>query len=138
MKARSRFQSEFTCGRMIGGRGWSRRVVRDFLGSDFYVIPCGAVPKGQDPHGRIIHEYSFSPKYGYSINSALLENSVQYISFRERVRILSTISWYFPVDLKNGYRQLPVHPKDWHTQVYCLGPNEHYIGVCMPFGKANS
>ena len=59
-------------------------------------------------------------------------------SFTERVRALSKVSWHFAVDLKNGYRQLPVNPRDWHTQVYCLGKNEHYIDVCMPFGKANS
>ena len=43
---------------MIGGPGWTATVVRDFLTSDFYIIPCGAVPKGDDPFGRIIHNYS--------------------------------------------------------------------------------
>ena len=40
--------------------------------------------------------------------------------------------------MKNGYRQVPVSPKDWHTQVYSLGPREFYIDLAMPFGKANS
>ena len=123
---------------MLGGPGWDRARVREFLNRDFYVTPCGAVPKGSDPHGRIIHDYSFAPRNCHSLNSSLLENSVHYISFTERVRALSKVSWYFAVDLKNGYRQLPVHPRDWHTQVYSLGPNEHYIDVCMPFGKSNS
>ena len=108
------------------------------MGSNFHAIPCGAVPKGSDPHGRIIHDYSFAGKGGHSINTSLLDNSVKYISFIERVRSLAKVKWYVSMDLKNGYRQLPVHPSDWSTQVYVLQPNEHYIDICMPFGKANS
>ena len=63
---------------------------------------------------------------------------MSYISFVERARALASVNWYFAVDLENGYRQLPVHPSDWATQVYSLGPNEYYIDICMPFGKANS
>ena len=33
---------------------------------------------------------------------------------------------------------MPVHPSDWHTQVYSLGHSEFYIDLAMPFGKANS
>ena len=40
--------------------------------------------------------------------------------------------------MKNGYRQLGVHPSEWYTQVYSLGKNEFYIDLNMPFGKANS
>ena len=76
---------------MIGGPGWTRKVVQSFLGSTFYVIPCGAVPKGTDPHGRIIHDYSFSGNTSGSLNSCLLENSVRYISFFERVEALSKV-----------------------------------------------
>ena len=53
--ARERKMSEVTKGRLLGGRGWTRKMVRDFLGQDFYVIPCGAVPKNDNPVGRIIH-----------------------------------------------------------------------------------
>ena len=73
-----------------------------------------------------------------SINSALTDTSVEYITFKERVSRLSQVDWYIKADLKNGYRQLPVHPTDWHTQIYSLGPNEFYIDITMPFGKANS
>ena len=72
-----------------------------------------------------------------SINSSLLDNSVRYISFKERVRSLANLSFYFADDLKNGFRQLPLHPEDWLTQVYWLGNNEHYIDVCMSLGKTN-
>ena len=134
---RRRFIKEIQAGRMIGGPGWTRNHVRWFLNSDFFVTPCGAVPKDGDPFGRIVHNYSHEFD-GLSLNAALLDNSVSYISFTERVRLLSQVTWYFKVDLKNGYRQVPVSPKDWHTQVYSLGPQEFYIDLAMPFGKANS
>ena len=136
-KCRLRFKSEVRAGRMIGGPGWTAGVVRWFLGGDFFITPCGAVPKGDDPHGRIIHNYSYEFD-GISLNSVLIDNSVEYISFKARVELMAQVSWYFKVDLKNGYRQVPVNPKDWHTQVYALGPNEYYIDIAMPFGKANS
>ena len=136
-KCRLRFQSEVAAGRMIGGPGWTADAVRWFLNGDFFITPCGAVPKGDDPHGRIVHNYSYEFE-GISINSVLLDNSVQYISFKARVELLSQVLWYFKVDLQNGYRQVPVNPKDWHTQVYSLGQSEFYIDLAMPFGKANS
>ena len=134
---RRQFVKEVRAGRMIGGPGWTRNHVRWFLNSDFFITPCGAVPKDGDPFGRIVHNYSHEFD-GLSLNAALLDNSVSYISFTERVRLLSQVTWYFKVDLKNGYRQVPVSPKDWHTQVYSLGPQEFYIDLAMPFGKANS
>lgn len=137
-KCRSRFLNEIKKGRMLGGLGWSRLVVEKFLRRPFYTIPCGAVPKNDDPHGRIIHNFSFpSPDFG-SVNSALQNTTVSYISFKERTKKLDSVDWFLKVDLKDGYRQLPVHPSDWHTQIYSLGANEYYIDLCMPFGKANS
>ena len=90
-KCRSRFHSEVRLGRMLGGVGWTREVVERFLGSPFYTIPCGAVPKNQDPLGRIIHDYSYpSAKYG-SVNAALINTSIEYNSFVERARQLSKV-----------------------------------------------
>ena len=137
-KCRTRFLSEVKNKRMLGGVGWSLNDVKNFLGREVYVIPCGAVPKNNDPHGRIIHNYSYPSKKSGSINAALINTSVSYISFKNRVAQLSKVDWYIKADLKNGYRQLPVHPTDWHTQIYSLGPNEFYIDIAMPFGKANS
>ena len=137
-KGRKRFKTELLKGRMLGGLGWTATDVKQFLNSNFYVTPCGAVPKGDDPHGRIIHDYSYAPRNTDSLNSCLLNTSVTYISFIERARKLVPFNGYFAVDLENGYRQLPVHPSDWHTQVYSLGPEEYYIDICMPFGKSNS
>ena len=53
-KARARFKSEVEKGRMLGGIGWTREKVEDFLQKKVYVIPCGAVPKNGDKNGRII------------------------------------------------------------------------------------
>ena len=137
-KCRARFDAEIRAGRMLGGVGWSAKDIRNFLGRSFYTTPCGAVPKNNDPAGRIIHNYSYPSKTSGSVNAALINTSVAYISFKERVSLLNNVDWFIKADLKNGYRQLPVHPSDWHTQVYSLGPHEFFIDLNMPFGKANS
>ena len=77
---------------MLGEVGWTRQRVEDFPGEDVYTIPCASVRKGGDPHGRIVHDYSYSANGNESINSALLENSVQYIVFVDRVKVLSKAS----------------------------------------------
>ena len=77
---------------MIGGKGWTRKCVEEFLGRRIYTIPCGTVPKGDDPHGRIVHDYSHEGPDGISINVALVDNSVQYIKFSERIDALSKVS----------------------------------------------
>ena len=137
-KCRARFDSEIRAGRMLGGVGWTSKHIEQFLGRQFYVTPCGAVPKNNDPAGRIIHNYSYPSAKTGSVNAALVNTSVAYISFKERVSLLNKVDWFIKADLKNGYRQLPVHPTDWHTQVYSLGPDEFFIDLNMPFGKANS
>ena len=97
---------------MTGGMGQSKADVENFLNRKVYTIPCGSVPNGDDPHGRIVHDYSYAAVSQYSINEALRDNSVRYISFKQRVRSISEVSWYIVVDLKDGYRQLPLNPKD--------------------------
>ena len=67
-------------------------MVEKFLSKRVYTIPCGSVLKGKDPHGRIVHDFSFAQEGGKSINSALIENSVEYIAFKERVKALSQVS----------------------------------------------
>ena len=122
---------------MLGGPGWSADTVSEFLGSTFFYTPCGAVPKKGDPYGRIIHNYSHEFN-GKSLNDSLIDNSTEYISFKGRVQLLRTVKFYIKLDLKDGYRQLAVHPSEWRTQVYALGPDEHFIDIAMPFGKSNS
>ena len=136
-KCRIRFQCETRKGRMLGGPGWSADTVSQFLGTSFFCTPCGAVPKKDDPYGRIIHNYSHKID-GISLNDCLVDNSTEYISFKGRVELLNSVQWYIKLDLKDGYRQLAVHPSEWRTQVYTLGSSEYYIDIAMPFGKANS
>ena len=77
---------------MIGGPGWHAAVVRQFFGgADFYGIPSGAVEKNGDMHGRIIHDYSFPSATQGSVNSALINTSIQYISFVDRAKLLSKV-----------------------------------------------
>ena len=66
----------------------------------------------QRPHGKNIHDFSFPSATKGSVNSALINTSVSYISFVERARQLSKVDWILKVDMKNGYRQLGVHPKE--------------------------
>ena len=38
--------------------GWTKKIVEDFLGKRLNTVRCGSVPKGDDPDGLIIHDYS--------------------------------------------------------------------------------
>ena len=53
---------------MLGGKGWTRKLVEEFLGKNVYTIPCGSVRKGDDPHGRIVHDFSYAYANGESVN----------------------------------------------------------------------
>ena len=90
--------------------------------------------KGNDPHGRIVHNYSHQ-FYGTSLNDAI--SIVRSPIFHLKTGSLALTS-NIKVDWENGYRQVPVHPSNWYTQVYSLGPSEFYIDLAKPVGKANS
>lgn len=64
---------------MLGGPGWSLQSVKKLLKSQILITPCGEVPKGNDPHGRIIHDYSFASNDDVSLNSCFLNTAVRYI-----------------------------------------------------------
>ena len=126
-------------GKMIGGPGWTAEMVRNFFGGqNFYGIPCGVTEKDGDPFGRIVHDYGFYKRGGYSINATHSSTSVKYLTFLERASILQNVQWYIKADLASGFRQFGTHPVDWRMQVYCNGPHEHYIDLACPFGKTNS
>ena len=65
--------------------------MKEFQKFEFYIIPSGAVPKESDPHGLIIHDYSFSYEGESLLTISPLENSVAYISFLDRAKIISRI-----------------------------------------------
>ena len=136
---RERMKMEVLCGRLIGGPGWTSETIRWFFGgAEFYGVPCSATEKNGDPRGRIIHDYGFFPRGSYSINAAHSSTTVRYPAVKERVEILQDVHWYIKADLVHGFRQFGAHPKDWRYQVYCNGPEEHYIDLACPFGKTNS
>ena len=60
---------------------------------------CGAVPKDEDPFGRIGHNFGHLFD-GLSLDDVLEANSVSFISCRDRARLLSQMTWHFKVDLK--------------------------------------
>ena len=81
-------KAEVLAGRMIGGPGWTSARVREFFGGqNFYGIPCGAVPKDDDPIGRIIHDYGYYPRDSFSVNATHSSTSVVYTSFTERMQL---------------------------------------------------
>ena len=73
----------------IGGVGWSRDNIENFLASDVY--PCVCVPKGDDLYGSIVNDYSCAAVGEESINEAHLDSCVHYISLKQRVRSLPKI-----------------------------------------------
>ena len=85
-----------------------------------------------------MHDYGHYKHGSYSINVAHADTSVKYDSIRKRVRLLENVIWYIKADLQSGFRQFGTHPADWRFQVYCNGPNEHYVDLACPFGKTNS
>ena len=56
------------------------------MGKKVYAIPCEVVPKGIDPHGRIIHDYGFVADGINSVNTALANDSVEILHFRTGLR----------------------------------------------------
>ena len=75
-----------------------------FGGAGFYGIPGNAVPKNDDPFGRIVHDYGYYPKGSYSVNSAHSCTSVRYLTTKEVVSIVDDVTWYIKGDLKDGFR----------------------------------
>ena len=72
-------------GRMFGVPGWNERSKKRLLHSHISITPCGEVPKGNDPHGRIIYD-GYAYNHDISLNACLQNTAVRYISFIERVR----------------------------------------------------
>ena len=92
MKARARFSQEVKKGRMLGGVGWTLDKVERFLKKKVYVIPCGAVPKNDDPYGRIIHDYSF-PKKKFRIDQLRPNGHLRWIHYFQRESVKIIPSW---------------------------------------------
>ena len=91
-KLRAALNKQIDTGKMIGGKGQYTQDVWDFLGGrDFYGIPCNATQKGEDPLGRIVHDYGYYPAGSYSVNAAHSCTSVQYMSAKEVMQVLDGV-----------------------------------------------
>ena len=81
-----------SAGKVIGGPGYTAGDVTSFFGGrGFYGIPSGAVPKGDDPLGRIVHDYGFYRRGSYSVNACHSCTRVRYHTIKEVSSILDGI-----------------------------------------------
>ena len=63
--------------------------MRDFFGGEeFYGIPCNATQKGEDPLGRIVHDYGYYPAGSYSVNATHSCTRVKYLSAKQVMQVL--------------------------------------------------
>ena len=93
LKFRQAMKAQVLQGRMIGGEGWTNKHVKDFFGDkNFYGIPSNGVMKDGDPCGRIVHDYGYYPKFSYSVNAAHSCTSVRYLTTKEVVSILDSVT----------------------------------------------
>ena len=89
---RNAMAEQVRAGKMLGGPGWTAAKIRRFFGGrGFYGIPSGAVPKGDNPLGRIVHDYGYYKRGSYSINAAHSNTSVTYMKTQERIRLLEHV-----------------------------------------------
>ena len=52
---------------MLGEAGYNEHSLKYLLHSQIWITPCGAVLKGNHPHGRIIHDNSYAYNYDVSL-----------------------------------------------------------------------
>ena len=91
IRAHAQF-SEAKKGRLLGAVYIDReKISRIFWGRRVYVIPCGSIPKNDYSFWRIIHKYSYPSTNHGSVNSALMNTSVKYISFEAGVEVLARV-----------------------------------------------
>ena len=66
--------------------------MRDFFGGqDFYGIPCNATQKGEDPLGRIVHDYGYYSAGSYSVNATHFSTSLKYLSAKQVMQVLDGV-----------------------------------------------
>lgn len=119
------------------------RVAGPFLErplSNLIISPLGLVPKKQEGEFRMIHHLSYPE--GGSVNDYIDPNlaSVQYTSFDEAIALVQKLGRnckLFKMDLKNAFRNLPVHPRDFHLLGFTFMEN-FYFDKALVFGASIS
>jgi hypothetical protein len=76
----------------------------------------GAVPKGLCDI-RFIHDLS-RPEGG--VNALSLDTTVSYVTIDEATYHLLPTSFLSKIDLKNAYRNIPIHPHDFEQHRFVV------------------
>ena len=108
--------------------------------SHFVVSPIAVVPKKAPGTFRVIHDLS-QPKPG-SVNSFIPDSSarVQYETFDNVVNLVlshGTACLLAKCDVKEGFRNLPVSPSDYHLLGFKFN-NMYYYDKVIPMGARSS
>jgi len=104
------------------------------------VSPLGLVPKKQKGEFRMIHHLSYPE--GGSINDFIDPklSSVQYTSFDAAITFIQKLGRnckLFKMDLKNAFRNLPIHPSDFHLLGFSFN-GKFYFDKALVFGASIS
>jgi hypothetical protein len=108
--------------------------------SNFCVSPIGCVPKkGGAGKIRMIHHLSF-PFGGDSINASVRDAETPIGRFAQAVACVQQAGrrcWLVKLDVEAAYKQIPVHPEDWHLLGF-VWQGAHYYERVLPFGLKSS
>lgn len=119
------------------------RIAGPFSAPPFHDLVCsplGLVPKKTPNEYRIIHDLSFPE--GASVNNHIppSHSSVQYESIENEINLVKQFgrnSSMAKMDIKDGFRNIPIHPSDYHLLGFVWN-NEFYYDKCLPMGASSS
>jgi len=103
------------------------------------VSPIGAVPKRNSAKVRVIYHLSY-PFHGDSVNAGVRDEYLPLSSFghaARAVRLLGRGCFLVKLDVEAAYKQVPVHPDDWHLLGFKWQGKWYYERV-LPFGLRSS
>jgi len=107
---------------------------------NFHCSPLGLIPKKSMGEFRIIHDLSF-PK-GNSVNDHIGQEfvNVQYDSIETIIDLVQNCgpnSLMAKLDIEDGYRNVPIHPADYHFLGF-VWEGQFYYDKCLPMGASSS
>lgn len=105
----------------------------------FVVSPIGAVPKKDPGKIRVIHHLSF-PFGGESVNADIRDEEFSLARFADAARAVVALGpgcFLIKLDVEAAYKQVPVHPDDWHLLGFMWNGKYYYERV-LPFGLKSS
>ena len=107
--------------------------------ADFKCSPLGVVPKKSPNEFRLIHHLSFAPgEADTSVNQGIPreEATVQYEGIDDAVHLLKQLgpkAFMAKSDVRNAFRILPVHPRDYPLLGF-KWRGKYYYDLSMPMG----